>query len=67
MKVLTCECGNTDVFTMKTGVHVGIYCNKCGKLLKLATKEEMNALVSGKRFSLDKIDKSPIMKEGGIV
>lgn len=32
-------------YKCKCGMHVGIYCNKCGKWLKWANKNERNLLI----------------------
>lgn len=45
-----CKCGSDDFFLGTSlndtdGMHVGIYCNKCGKWLKWANKNERNLLI----------------------
>ena len=36
----TCKCGNDNFFLRKEGTQYGIYCQKCGKWLKWANKNE---------------------------
>lgn len=44
-----CKCGSDDFFLgtslNDSDMHVGIYCNKCGKWLKWANKNERNLLI----------------------
>ena len=36
----TCKCGNDNFLLRKEGMQYGIYCQKCGKWLKWANKNE---------------------------
>lgn len=45
-----CKCGSNDFFlgtplNAADSMHIGIYCNKCGKWLKWANKDERNLLI----------------------
>lgn len=41
-KVMTCqECGSEDFFTEPNGIHIGIYCAKCGKWFKWGNKDDI--------------------------
>lgn len=36
------SCGSQDFFLANNPVHIGIYCNECGKWFKWANKDELN-------------------------
>ena len=48
---VVCMCGNDDVFLMQRKgekvTHTGIYCAKCGKWIKWASKNERNLAFKG--------------------
>lgn len=37
---MKCKCGSENFFIEKNGNNMGLYCKKCGKWIKWATKEE---------------------------
>ena len=41
------ECCNADVFAIKKGNQVGIYCSSCGKWIKWANKNERRLIGAG--------------------
>ena len=43
----TCKCGSDDFFLHHEGNQFGIYCQKCGKWLKWANKNERNLFKEG--------------------
>lgn len=44
IKNYTCKCGCDDLFFVKVGSHLGIYCTKCGKWIKWASHDERNLI-----------------------
>lgn len=36
------RCGSQDFFLAEDAMHVGIYCNECGRWLKWANRDERN-------------------------
>lgn len=42
IKEYTCKCGCNDFFFAEKGNQIGIYCDRCGKWLKWADKDEQN-------------------------
>ncbi len=52
IKNYTCKCGCDDFFFKPKGNQMGIYCNKCGKWLKWADKNEQNLASKGTNNSI---------------
>ena len=50
IKDLKCKCGSTDVQDISSdfGNTLGIYCKKCGRFIKWASKEERNLIKMAK-------------------
>ena len=42
IKDYKCKCGNVSFYFITKGSQTGIYCDKCGKWLKWADKNERN-------------------------
>lgn len=57
IKDYTCKCGSNQFFyAMKeNSVHMGIYCENCGKWLKWANMEERRLRI---RHEVEKLEKS---------
>lgn len=45
IKDYQCVCGSKDFFLSKNDLHVGIYCERCGKWFKWADKNEKNLIL----------------------
>lgn len=39
------SCGSQDFFLADNAMHIGIYCNECGKWVKWANKDERNLYI----------------------
>lgn len=44
IKNYVCKCGCTDFYFIDKGANVGIYCKRCGKWLKWASRDERNLM-----------------------
>lgn len=57
---MKCKCGNESFFIKENGTHIGLYCDKCGKWVKWATRDEVRAYQYNKSNKQNNADESGV-------